>query len=211
MAMQSPWQSVPVPMASDLEGRPSAAMPLSEEFQRHFKHVLGHFATGVAVLTSMDDDQPIGMTVQSFSSLSLDPPLVLVCPSVKSTSWPLIASAGRLCVNLLVEGQADLARQFAISGGDKYSGVAWTPALSTRSPVLSAAGAWIDCVIQADHDGGDHRIVVCEVLDLDVTSHMKPLVFFQSGFQRILPYGSRAQGHARTLMMVTSDMDAWGW
>jgi 3-hydroxy-9,10-secoandrosta-1,3,5(10)-triene-9,17-dione monooxygenase reductase component len=138
-----------------------------DDFQRHFRSVLGHFATGVAVITSVLDGEPIGIIIQSFSSLSLDPPLVLLCPALSSKSWPKFARAGHLCVNLLHEGQADLARQFARSGGDKYHEVEWSPAPGTGSPILAEAGAWMDCEIEDEHPGGDHRIVVCRVLELD--------------------------------------------
>src|SRR5258708_40262319 len=109
--------------------------PLTEQYEHHFRTVLGHFATGVAVVTAMEGDEPVGLTIQSLTSLSIDPPLILICPALSSTSWPRIAPVGRLCVNLLAEGQESLARQFARSGADKYAGVTWQPSGDTGSPM----------------------------------------------------------------------------
>lgn len=150
----------------------------------HFRQVLGHFPTGVAIVTALNGGEPVGMTIQSFCSLSLEPPLVLICPSLASTSWPRIEPVGRLCVNLLSDEQEGLARQFARSGTDKYSGVPWTMAPRTGSPVLDGGLAWMDCEVVSTFPGGDHIIVTCRVLDLRVNADVKPLVFFQSGFRR---------------------------
>jgi flavin reductase (DIM6/NTAB) family NADH-FMN oxidoreductase RutF len=158
--------------------------PLAEPEQRHFRAVLGHFATGVAVVSALYRGTPVGITIQSFCALSLDPPLILLCPAITSTSWPKIAEIGQLCVNLLAEGQADVARQFARSGGDKYVGIGWTASAVTGSPKLDGALAWIDCRIENHYPGGDHLIVTCRVLDLAAQTDLRPLVFFQSGFQR---------------------------
>src|ERR1700682_6631016 len=103
--------------------------PLAEQYQRHFRAVLSQFATGVAVVTAINNGSPVGLTIQSFCSLSLDPPLILLCPAITSTSWPKIAEVGQLCVNLLAEGQEEIARQFARSGGDKYVGIVWSSAV----------------------------------------------------------------------------------
>jgi len=189
----------------------AAHEPLGETpaaFDRHFRAVLGHFASGVAIVTARENGEAIGMTVQSFCSLSLDPPLILLCPALSSTSWPKIEKAGRLCVNLLAEGQADLARQFAQSGSDKYRGVAWVAAPHTGSPVLQEALGWIDCEIQEIHPGGDHVVVICRVLDLQAVPAVRPLVFFQSGFERIMPDSTTALGNVRSVVMAVSDMDA---
>lgn len=155
---------------------------LAGAFEQQFKTVLGHFATGVAVVTAIDSGEPVGLTIQSFCSLSLDPPLILLCPALTSTSWPRVEHAGRLCVNLLSEGQAALARQFARSGGDKYSGVTWTRSAETGSPLLEGALAWVDCEIEQSFEGGDHLIAICRVLDLAVRTDLSPLIFYRSNF-----------------------------
>jgi 3-hydroxy-9,10-secoandrosta-1,3,5(10)-triene-9,17-dione monooxygenase reductase component len=155
------------------------------EYPAQFRTVLGHFATGIAVVTAMDGREPVGMTIQSFCSLSLEPPLILLCPGRGSTSWPRIEPAGRCCINLLAEGQERVARQFARSGSDKYAGVGWHPSPETGSPMLEGAIAWIDCTVESIFPGGDHLIVVCRALDLAARTDLRPLIFFQSGFGRI--------------------------
>lgn len=163
--------------------RPGVCMsPLAAHYEQHFRNVLGHFATGVAVVTAVDRGEPVGLTIQSLCSLSLDPPLILLCPALTSTSWPRVERAGRLCVNLLAEGQDEIARQFARSGADKYAGVSWTPSPDTGSPMLQGAIAWIDCEVFEQHPGGDHLIVVCRVLDLAARTDLRPLIFYRSGF-----------------------------
>jgi flavin reductase (DIM6/NTAB) family NADH-FMN oxidoreductase RutF len=153
---------------------------------QHFRAVLGHFATGVTVITAIDAGEPVGFTCQSFSSLSLDPPLVTVAPQRTSTTWPRIRSAGRFCANILVEGQDELGRQFARTGADKFAGVRWTSSPS-GCPVLEDALAWVDCEVVREVDGGDHLIVVARVLDLAVLSDAPPLLFFRGRFASLLP------------------------
>lgn len=154
----------------------------------NFRAVLGHFATGVLVVTANTDGAPRGMTVQSFCSLSLDPPLILICPALASTSWPSIASAKGLCINLLAEESEYVARQFAKSGGDKFAGIDWQPSPVTRSPILSGALAWLDCELAHTHPGGDHLVAVCRVLALESRADLMPLIFFRAGFTRILAH-----------------------
>jgi 3-hydroxy-9,10-secoandrosta-1,3,5(10)-triene-9,17-dione monooxygenase reductase component len=170
--------------------------------------VLGHFASGVSIATAICEEKPVGLTIQSFTSLSLDPPLILLSPARSSTTWPLIRRAGRLCVNILAEGQADLARQFARSGIDKYAGVSWKPAPSTQSPLFPDALAWIDCEIEHEYEGGDHFVVICRVLDLGAEHPGRPLVFFQSGFQRLVDPGMTAFGDVRSVVLSVADMEA---
>ncbi len=179
----------------------------SPGFERHFRNVLGHFASGVSIVTGIDAGAPVGVTVQSFCSLSLDPPLILLAPSLQSHTWPHLEHAGRFCVNLLAEGQAGLARQFARSGGDKYAGVRWTASRVTRSPVIEGVIAWIDCRLESVHPGGDHVIAVARVLDLEARMDIRPLVFFQSGFQRVISTDP-AVGEARAVVLHVRDMDA---
>jgi flavin reductase (DIM6/NTAB) family NADH-FMN oxidoreductase RutF len=150
----------------------------------HFRAVLGHFCTGITVVTANDADGPVGFTAQSFSSLSLDPPLVLVCPALTSTSWPRIEAAGHFCVNVLADDQEELGRGFAARGADKFAGIGYTPAPVTRSPLLTGCLAWIDCRLEAVHSGGDHVIVVGRVMDLGVADHGRPLLFYRGGFGR---------------------------
>ncbi len=148
---------------------------------RLMRDVLGHFASGVTVVTAIAPDGPIGFTCQSFSSLSLDPPLVAFAPSRTSTTWPRLRAAGRFCVNVLAEEQSDLSQAFARSGADKYAGVSWTPS-PLGSPVLDGVVAWIDSELWAEYDGGDHTIVVARVLDLGADPGRSPLVFHRGSY-----------------------------
>ncbi len=149
----------------------------------------------------------MGLTVQSFTSLSLEPPLILLAPGRGSLTWPNIERAGRFCVNLLAEGQAALARKFAGTREDRFDGVRWTASPVTRSPVLEGVIAWIDCELDAVHQGGDHVIVVARVLDLEARMDIRPLVFFRSGFQRVVSTDP-ALGEARAVVLNVRDMDA---
>ncbi|MGX8906637.1 flavin reductase family protein [Streptomyces netropsis] len=160
--------------------------PTPDEFRR----VLGHFASGVTVITApgADGEPPAGFACQSFSSLSLDPPLVAFMVARTSTTWPRIAKAGVFCVNVLGAGQGALCRSFAVSGSrtaDKFAGVPHEPSPVTGSPRLTDVPAWIDCVIHAVHTGGDHLIVVGRVEALGTDEEAAaagPLLFHRGAF-----------------------------
>jgi len=152
--------------------------------QARFREALGHFATGVTVVTAMEDGEPVGFSCQSFSALSLDPPMVLLAPAKSSTSWPRIARAGSFCVNILGEHQEAVCLAFAVSGGDKFDGVGWTPGV-TGSPVLDGALAVIECHLGDIFDGGDHELVTGHVVSLDI-GEGGPLLFYRSGFGRFV-------------------------
>jgi flavin reductase (DIM6/NTAB) family NADH-FMN oxidoreductase RutF len=116
--------------------------PLSATFdQGEFRTVLGHFASGVVLVTGMHSGHPSGFTCQSFFSLSLDPPLVALAPGKASTSWPRVSSTGSFCINVLASNQEALARTFSLTGADKFAGVGWSPAVS-GAPRLHGAGSW---------------------------------------------------------------------
>ncbi|MGW3724387.1 flavin reductase family protein [Streptomyces sp. NPDC000851] len=154
--------------------------------QAEFRRVLGNFATGVAVVTAPAADGesgPAGFACQSFSSLSLDPPLVAFMVGRTSTTWPRIARAGAFCVNVLADHQGELCRGFAVSGADKFAGVAHDAAPASGSPRLAGALAWIDCTIHAVHTGGDHLIVVGRVDALGTGEEDgRPLLFHKGRF-----------------------------
>ena len=148
--------------------------------QARFREVLGHFATGVTIVTAMEEEGPVGFTCQSFTSLSLDPALIALAPAKSSTSWPKIAAAGAFCVNILSASQEALCRSFATSGADKFAGVGWSTA-ATGAPVLDGALAFIDCHLEHIHDAGDQELVVGRVLDMGV-GEGTPLLYYRSGF-----------------------------
>lgn len=149
-----------------------------------FRTTLGHFPTGVVAITSMDENgEPTGMAVGSFTSVSLDPPLVAFLPDKSSSTFPKVRANGRFCVNVLGSHQQAVCRSMSRKGGDKFADVAWTPT-ELGSPRVHDSVAWIDCSISAIHDAGDHYIVVGEVHDLDIGEAGAPLVFFQGGYGR---------------------------
>ena len=152
--------------------------------ESRFRQVLGHFPTGVTVITATGEGGvPVGLAVGSFASLSLDPPLVLFCASKTSSSWPKIEAAGSFCVNVLSDRQEDVSRAFASKSDDKFAGIGWRPG-HTGAPIINDVLAWIDCRVDAVHDGGDHHIVVGRVLELEVAAEGRPLVFFRGGYGR---------------------------
>jgi flavin reductase (DIM6/NTAB) family NADH-FMN oxidoreductase RutF len=149
-----------------------------------FRQVLGHFSTGVTVITAMHGRAPVGLAVGSFASLSLDPPLVLFCPGSQSSSWPKIRDAGKFCVNVLGADQEHVCRVFATKEPDKFASIGWEPTPVTGSPRINGALAWIDCDIEAIHPGGDHEIVIGRVHDLGASDEHGPLVFYRGGYGR---------------------------
>lgn len=148
-----------------------------------FRQVVGHFCTGVAVITGVHDETPVGLTVQSFTSLSLEPPLVSFSVGRESSTWPRLKAAQTFAVNILAEDQEALCRTFATSGADKFAGVGWRPGAS-GAPILDDVLGWIECSIEAEHEAGDHVIVIGRVSDLDVGTEGKPLLFYRGGFGR---------------------------
>jgi 3-hydroxy-9,10-secoandrosta-1,3,5(10)-triene-9,17-dione monooxygenase reductase component len=143
-----------------------------------FRQVLGHFPTGVTVITANPDSGPVGLTIGSFTSVSLDPPLVGFLPGKESDSWPGIEKAGVFCVNILAEDQHELCWGFAKEGDNKFHGVEWRPAPS-GSPVLDDVIAWIDCDVHAVIDAGDHWFVLGLVRELEIERDHGPMLFFR--------------------------------
>jgi 3-hydroxy-9,10-secoandrosta-1,3,5(10)-triene-9,17-dione monooxygenase reductase component len=152
--------------------------------QARFREVLGHFATGVTIVTALEEGVPVGFSCQSFAALSLDPPMVVLAPARTSTSWPRIRAAGSFCVNILGEHQEAVCRAFAISGGDKFSGVGWRPGI-TGAPVIDNSLAVVECELGDIFEGGDHEIVIGRVVALDV-GEGGPLLFYRGGFGRFV-------------------------
>lgn len=189
----SPTSAAAEPGAEPVEALPRPDLRAVGEDERapvspaEFRAVLGNFASGVTIITSPpgeDEDGPAGFACQSFASLSLDPPLVTFMVARTSTTWPRIARTGVFCVNILGAEQGELCRAFAVSGADKFAGVAHTPAPATGSPQLDAVPAWIDCRIHAVHTGGDHLIVVGKVEAMGAAGEGEPLLFHKGRFGR---------------------------
>lgn len=149
---------------------------------RALRDTLGRFCTGVVLATGCHQGRPTGFAAQSFVSLSLDPPLVALCPAKTSKSWPVLRDAGSFCVNVLGVDQKPLCDAFARSGGDKFDGVAWRAGV-TGAPIVDGVLAYVDCELVAEHDAGDHTIAVGRVRDLAVLdAERAPLLFFGGGY-----------------------------
>jgi flavin reductase (DIM6/NTAB) family NADH-FMN oxidoreductase RutF len=154
---------------------------------RHYRTVLGHFPTGVVVVTAIDcHGGPAGMAVGSFTSVSLDPPLVGFLPSRTSSSFPRIRTAGSFCVNVLGVGQQELCRRFAVPGGDKFAGLSWVAAPS-GAPRLDGIAAWIDCDLESITEAGDHYLVLGRVRELAAAPNGAALVFHRGAYGRFAP------------------------
>ena len=160
---------------------PGAGGPSAFDSAR-FRQVLGHFATGVTVITAGSGADRVGLAIGSFFSVSLDPPLVGFCAGHSSTSWPSIRAAGRFCVNILAEDQEDECRVFASKAEDKFVGIGFKPAPFSGAPLLDGVVAWMDCELDAVHEAGDHDLVVARVHDLHVARETGPLIFFRGGY-----------------------------
>ncbi|MFD6321516.1 flavin reductase [Streptomyces sp. NPDC058442] len=155
---------------------------------RAFRNVMGHFPTGVVVVTGIaSDGRPAGMVIGSFTSVSLEPPVVAYLPSKSSKSYVRLSEAEVFCVNVLSADQEHLCRQFAKSDDEKFEGLDWTPS-PAGAPILPGAVAWIECRQRETLDVGDHYIVLGDTTALGVQNPDLPLLFFQGG------YGSFSHG-----------------
>jgi flavin reductase (DIM6/NTAB) family NADH-FMN oxidoreductase RutF len=151
---------------------------------RDFRDTLGRFCTGVVVATGCVEGQPAGFAAQSFSSVSLEPPLVLLCPAKTSTSWPKLRASGSFCINILAADQKPVCDVFAQSGIDKFAALPWQPGV-TGSPVLDGVLAYVDCDLEAEHDAGDHTVVLGRVRDVRILDpDGSPLLFYRGAYGR---------------------------
>ncbi len=155
-------------------------MPIDEY---RFRQAMGHFASGVTVVTAKHADHYYGMTVSSFSSLSLKPPLVLICIDRGVNTHDAIKESGNFVVNVLAKRQEHLSRRFATSENDKFTGVAWHIG-QLGLPVLEGVLAVIECRLSQTLDGGDHTIFIGEVMDAEVTEGT-PLLYYRRGYHEL--------------------------
>ncbi|PRX98047.1 flavin reductase family protein [Allonocardiopsis opalescens] len=156
-------------------------MVLAEGFRpaepRSFRTVLGHFCTGVTVITT-EHGGPAGFTCQAFNALSMDPPLVLFCVSNTSATWPRIRAAGFFCVNVLAAGQAELGRRFAARTGGRFDRIDCGSSPG-GAPMLPGAAAWIDCTLESHFPRGDHTIAIGRVTEMLADSTRDPLLYYR--------------------------------
>ena len=147
---------------------------------REFRDTMGQFCTGVVIVTGAPTGGMVGFAAQSFVSLSLEPPLIAVCPGRSSTSWPKIRDTGRFCINVLGEDQQELSDVFAQRG--RVADVGWRRG-DSGAPILDGVLAYVDCALEAEHDAGDHTIAVGRVLDIDILDGERgPLLFFRGDY-----------------------------
>jgi flavin reductase (DIM6/NTAB) family NADH-FMN oxidoreductase RutF len=150
--------------------------------QREFRTALGQFATGITVVTTCSPDgEMLGITANSFNSVSLDPPLILFSLEKGALSRPAFEAAGFFAVSILSESQVALSQNFARTQGDKWRGISferWT----TGSPILQDCLSAFDCRTYAIHDGGDHLIFIGEVLRFDIKAEGDPLIYFRGSY-----------------------------
>jgi flavin reductase (DIM6/NTAB) family NADH-FMN oxidoreductase RutF len=147
---------------------------------RDFRDAVGAFATGINVITTRSDEAAYGLTANAFSSVSLDPPLVLICVGTTSDGCAVITRNEAFAVNVLSADQEPLSRFFASKdrprGRDAFSSVPHSEAI-TGSPLLDGAAAQLDCRLHAAHEAGDHMIFIGEVVAMNVEPDAKPLIF----------------------------------
>ncbi len=148
------------------------------------RHVLGAFPTGVTALAALVDGVPVGMAANSFTSVSLDPPLVSVCVATTSETWPLLRRAARLGVSVLSHEQEAASRRLASRGIDRFAGLSWHPT-EDGAVLLDHASAWFDCSIEREIRAGDHEIVLLTVHGLGTDPQTPPLIFHGSRYRRL--------------------------
>jgi 3-hydroxy-9,10-secoandrosta-1,3,5(10)-triene-9,17-dione monooxygenase reductase component len=186
---------------------------MSEQIDaRAFRSVLGQFCTGITIITTSHDDVPVGFACQSFAALSLDPPLVLFCPTKVSRSWKAIEASGKFCVNLLTESQQHVSARFGSKEPDKFAGIDWAPS-ELGSPVIEGSLAYIDCTVASVHDGGDHFVVFGAVKSLSEVPKIKPrpLLFYRGDYTGIEPDKTRPAQWRDDLeaFLTTTTQDTW--
>lgn len=163
-----------------LDTAPPAAMTPTDG--RAFRDVLSHYPTGVCAITTTDDQGgPIVMVVGTFTSVSLDPPLIGFLPAKSSSTWPVLRQSGRFCANILSAAQAGLCKQLSSKDGDRFAGVTWQLSAG-GNPILDGTVGWFDCAIHDISDAGDHDFVLGRVREMAVTSGTAPLLFHRGQF-----------------------------
>jgi flavin reductase (DIM6/NTAB) family NADH-FMN oxidoreductase RutF len=164
-----------------LAAESSAIMAIETQ---ELRRVMGHFATGVTVITTKDNDgAPQGLTANAFMSLSLDPPLVLISVDKGATCYGCFGLQNGFTVNFLSEDQEEISRRFATKGADKFAGLKWR-AGSNGVAIIDGVIGFVECQITESHDGGDHTIVVGEIVNVHATGD-RPLLFFKGKYQRL--------------------------
>lgn len=176
-------------------GRGEPGMPETRPIEpRRFRDVMGHVPTGVALVTGMTESgEPLGMVVGSFTSVSLEPPLVAYFPMKSSTTFARLRTLENFAVNVLASDQQDLCRAFTSRREDRWRNLSWHRSPS-GCPVLDDAIAWVDCRVVAVQEAGDHYMVLGEVTDLSDRRPAPPLLFFQGDYATLRLDGGAPPG-----------------
>ena len=152
--------------------------------RNELRRVMGHFATGVTIITTVSKDGvPFGLTANAFTSVSLDPPLLLISVDKKAESFPHFEESKVFTVNILGDEQESLSRKFAVSGGDKFQGVAYRMGANGVA-ILEGTLAYLECKLYAVYDGGDHTLFLGEIEQAE-TREVKPLIFYRGGYRSL--------------------------
>ncbi|MER5349379.1 flavin reductase family protein [Kitasatospora sp. NPDC002551] len=151
------------------------------------RQAFGAYPTGVVAISALRGDEPVGFAASSFVSISLEPPMVAVSVARTSTTWPRLAEAPVVGLSVLSHGQGALCRRLASRGADRFEGVAWS-ATPGGAVLIEDAALWLTARVGATYDGGDHEIVLLELLSAELFAGVEPLVFHTSQFRELLPH-----------------------
>ncbi|WP_290589921.1 flavin reductase family protein [Alicyclobacillus sp.] len=154
-----------------------------------FRRALGRFASGVTVVTAAHDGQMAGMTVSAFSSVSLQPPYVLICLDKQAGTIPVLRASGVFAVNILSAGQVDISNQFASKRPDKFSGIDWRPG-RLGAPLLAGVLASVECRVVQEMDAGDHLLYIGQVEATDIDTSAEPLLYYHGRYHGLAPLES---------------------
>lgn len=160
---------------------------MQELDQKVFRQALGKYASGITIVGGMVEDKLAGFTCQSFYSVSVNPPLVSFSVMRTSKSWPAIRPSGHFTINVLSWDQMHLSDTFARSSEDRWAGVKWKPS-PNGAPVIDDALLWLDCSVHAEHEAGDHWVVICNVHHISDTAHppeCSPLIYYQGRYRQL--------------------------
>ena len=154
-------------------------MPIDKN---ELRRIMGHFATGVTVITTISPEgTPYGLTANAFMSVSLEPPLLLISVDKKAESYPYFEQSKVFTINILRDEQESLSRRFAVSGGNKFEGVAFHRG-ANNVPILDDTLAHVECRLYASYEGGDHTLYLGEILEAE-TREGRPLLFYRGGYR----------------------------
>ncbi|MEV6741342.1 flavin reductase family protein [Streptomyces sp. NPDC051104] len=190
-AMAHTDQASAAGVATPAEREPTDGLDRTTELDRNgMRRVLGRFTTGVTVVTT-GGAKPHGMTANSFTSVSLSPPLVLICVLREAAMHEAVLDRKSFAISVLSAQQEDLARYFADRrrprGVQQFAPIEWSPGRFTGSPIVGGALSWLECSLTATYEGGDHSIFVGEVLDMGLQDEEDALLFYNGGFHDLHP------------------------